>query len=670
MRLLVTILSLLLSSELSATIYYVKSSGGTGSGLNDANAWSLAKYNSMAASLNTGDGILLNRGDIFYGAFPVKSGVSYNSYGFGAQPIITGFTSLTSWTNVGTNLWEASVSAGSQLNMVTVNGAIAEPGRFPNTSWLTMTVSGPSDGGFPSSYTTFTTTTPSPSNYAGGKVVIKKREWVIEKAQISSISGSTVNFVNPPSGDPVNHPDGDFPAHNTWGFFFVDHPYTLDVQNEWYYNGSGTLRMYSTVNPSTLNVKAATVNTLVSLGTTTNVSFSTITFEGSNQSAIFSYDGGSGNSFTNCEIRFAGYLGIDTKFQSYFTVKDCKIYQINYSAITSILGDYQSFSDNEVHDAGMLPTLCQPNNKANHGIWVNGTNNVVKRNEVSYVGYVGIDISGNFDTCKKNFVHHAMQKAADGGGIYMSDETNGKGRVIDSNIIAFSLGPRDGTPYTGFDNAMGIYLDESTAGVIISNNFSVLNNGGGIYLHKAHHVNIVNNIFYGNTKQQVLMAEDNAMATRITGVVMTNNQLHSLSPSDYIYRFFGAGSISNFFTDISGNILSRPASSSNIINEVLDFYATADNLYSLTSWKAAFPAFDRNSSGTPSHFATGSPDLYLAFKDKNFQPLNPGIYKDLRGFPYGTGIAVIPPFSGIVINKTEDFPAVTPQSTVIRGRIL
>lgn len=660
MRLITTILFFLLSLNLSATTYYVKASGGTGSGLNDANAWSFAKYKSLESTLG-GHTVLFNRGDIFNGSLSPVSNVTYNSYGNGAQPIITGFVILNSWTSVGTNLWEAGVAAGSRLNMVTVGGNVIEPGRFPNTGWLTMNVpdyvlNGNGDTIKIGNPRRFFYPTSGLTGYAGGNVVIKKREWIIEKAMINSVGGDSITFE-----------ETNYPALDKWGFILTDNPATLDLQNEWYYNSStNKIRMYSTVNPSTLNVKAATINTLVSLSNSSNVSFTTIDFEGCNEDAVFSYDGGSGNSLTNCSIRFTGNNGINTKFQTNFTVQNCQIYQTNYSGVSAIQGATQYFLGNDIHHNGMLITLCQGNNKANHGLWVNGTYNRIYNNTVSYTGYVGIDFSGSYDTVRRNYVHHALQTSADGGSIYMSDEPFAAGRLIDSNVCVFGLGPRDGTPYTGFDNAMGIYLDEATGFVTVTNNFCALNNGGGMYLHRANNLTIKYNTFYGNTHQQILAAEDGPDKEKIRNVDFSNNVMHSLSSSDYIYVFYAVGGCDSFFTRNANNIHSRPSSSSNTIREIVDFFAGGDYTYSLSTWQSSFPTFDLKSTGTPAAFATGTPSIYTTFGNRTSFALD-GVFQEIKGFNYGFGSALLPPYSGIVINKQNDLPAVTPQSLTARG---
>lgn len=653
-------LSLIRSSEdhPTATTYYVKLGGGTGSGLDDANAWSYAKLN--ATALSAGDKVVFKRGDTFYGALTARAGVTYDAYGTGAAPVISGFTSVTSWTNLGSNIWSASVSAGSYEPMVLVNGVQVEPGRYPNSGWLTMSVPDTLPGVYPPVKIGNASRMYYPSTgitgYLGGNIVVKKREWIIEKGPTQLIRGDSITFTNPTG----------FPLLDGWGFYFTDHLATLDQQNEYYY-ASSTLKMYSTSNPSGLNVKAATVAELVSLPSThNNCVFQNLTFEGTTGN-LFSISGTTNDTIRNCTLRYAGERAIDADFATGLAVIGCNISYTNYSAVDAILGNDQYIYRDTIHHIALQKSLCQPNNKANHGVWVNGTDNVIKNNEISYTGYVGIDFSGNYDTVSYNYVHDHCQTSADGGGIYMSDETNGLGRFVDHNVVTYGLGPRDGTPYSGYDNAMGLYFDESTAGVTITNNYSLYNNGGGIYLHKAHDCKITYNTFYGNTLRQVYAAEDGTGDTRITNITFTNNIVYSLSASDYNYFLYSSGGgPTNFFYKIDNNIVSRPSDNTDIIGVSVDFNTPTE--YSLTTWTSTYNAYDQRSTGEPSEFSSGTPTVYINGSGSPLPVKLSAIYKSLKGTTYSIGDIVIPPYTAEVLIQTGTLPTFTTQTVQARGR--
>src|SRR5262249_14209502 len=125
----------------ATAIYYVAANGSdSNSGTSLSAAWqTLSKVN--ATSFAAGNCVLFRAGDTFEGPLtPKTSGTSsapitFGAYGSGAKPTISGFTDVSAWTSVGTNQWLSTraVSTLSTLNMVTVNGAFAPIGRWPNT---------------------------------------------------------------------------------------------------------------------------------------------------------------------------------------------------------------------------------------------------------------------------------------------------------------------------------------------------------------------------------------------------------------------------------------------------------------------------------------------------------------------------------------------------------
>jgi hypothetical protein len=127
-----------------ATDYYVSSSGNdSANGLTSSTPWqSISKVNSVFSSLNPGDRILFKRGERFYGALQISrsgssgSPITLSAYGTGANPVISGFTTITGWNNYGSGIYSKAVSCQSRPNMVTVNDINTPIGRWPNTGFL------------------------------------------------------------------------------------------------------------------------------------------------------------------------------------------------------------------------------------------------------------------------------------------------------------------------------------------------------------------------------------------------------------------------------------------------------------------------------------------------------------------------------------------------------
>ena len=164
----------------NAKTYYISNSGNDGnSGTDPSTAWqTINKVNSFG-SFAPGDSILFNRGDTFYGSISISNSgslgnpITFGAYGSGANPVITGFTTVSAWTNLGSNIWESTLSVSTlpSCNMVKINGVNTPMGRYPNAGYL------PFQSDNNSSYITSSSLTGTP-NWTGADVVIKKDRYI------------------------------------------------------------------------------------------------------------------------------------------------------------------------------------------------------------------------------------------------------------------------------------------------------------------------------------------------------------------------------------------------------------------------------------------------------------------------------------------------------------
>jgi len=269
----------LLPKQATAANYYFSSTDGDDSrtsaqAQSSSTPWkTIDKLNSFFSSLQPGDVVLFKRGDVFYGSISIKksggsgSPISFDAYGSGAKPIITGFTDVTSWSNIGSNLWMSSnsVSSLATLNIVAIRGSFAPIGKWPTNGYNSLTQSGVG---------TSITHTSLTSSWSGGTVVIRKNHWIIDKSTITSQSGTTINFSNPTP----------YTASSGWGWFIQNHQSACDVQNEWWYDASSKkIGIYSTATPS--RVQVSTIENLLSIDGNSFLSFNDLIFQGSNSTA-------------------------------------------------------------------------------------------------------------------------------------------------------------------------------------------------------------------------------------------------------------------------------------------------------------------------------------------------------------------------------------------------
>ena len=123
MKSLFLLIFLAISPFVSATQYYVSSSGGNdgSNGLTEATAWkTLAKVNS--ASFAAGDIIMLKRGDTWREILKIPSSgtsgsyITFGNYGTGADPEILASERSSGWTNSGSNIWVSNSTFSNPRN--------------------------------------------------------------------------------------------------------------------------------------------------------------------------------------------------------------------------------------------------------------------------------------------------------------------------------------------------------------------------------------------------------------------------------------------------------------------------------------------------------------------------------------------------------------------------
>ncbi len=472
----------------NATNYYVAANGNdSNSGTSPSSPWkTIAKVNSI--TLRPGDNVLFNRGDVFYGGITVnQSGTSsapitYGAYGSGAKPVITGFTSVTSWTNLGGNIWESSsaVSTLPYTNMVTVNGVNTAMGRWPNSTDPNkgyMTINSVS------ATTSLTSSQLSGSpNWTGAGIVIRKERWGIERGTVTSQSGTTISYK-----------DGNvYTAKVGFGFFIQNDPRTLDVNNEWYYNPSTKkIRIYSTSTPG--NVKIATVENLIYLSAKNYIVIKDMAFTGSNSEALNCFNYGNYLTIQNCDVSYSGKTGIWTEI-NYVSILNNTVSNVNFNGIQAIQSN-ASIQYNNVKNIDMQEGMGQTQSSA--GITTTGDNAIIQLNVIDSCGYNGISFSGKYTLVKNNFIRNSCIIKDDGGGVYMGSRDRAKGSIIDGNIVLNAVGAVAGAPGTSSD-ASGIFIDAYGTGITITNNTVANCKNAGIKLHGTNNIIIRNNTTYNN----------------------------------------------------------------------------------------------------------------------------------------------------------------------------
>lgn len=645
---------IILNLSAEATTYYVSNSGNdNNSGTSAASPWqTLNKVNSF--KFYPGDNILFNSGNTFYGSIIVTNSgssgnpITYGAYGSGANPIISGFTNVTSWANKGGNIWESSsaVSTLSYCNIVSINGVNTPMGRYPNSGYLTyQSYSG-------NTSITSSSLTGSP-NWTGADVAVKVYRWEVDRATIKSQSGGTLNLTPMAGGG----------ASNNFGFFIENDIRTLDAQNEWYFNPSSKkISVYSIGQPS--NVRVGSVSHVVDLSAN-NINYVVIDHlatEGSNDGQIYSWNGNYVN-ITNCSVAFSGGDGIYTG-GNYSSVSNNVITDCSDNGIFLAFGNSggHSVKYNVIKRTGIITGIL-PRDYAGSGIRGASQNSLIQYNDIDSSGYCGINFRRNNVQVRNNLVNHSGLLRDDAGGIY-TGYANETGKIIDGNIILNSEGTSAGTNKpSAYTLARGIYIDEGGTSITISNNSVAYGNNSGIFIHNANNITVTNNTVYdngtGNVSSSLGQMEFQynpvipSSANIIRGNVLTKNIFFSktaIQPTLY-YSSSSTLTDAKLFGTANGNYYAKPISNSNYINFVTTTSPWPGVFYSLPTWQV-FSGQDAQSFATPKAI-TDTNDLrfeYNATSSNKTISLDAN-YIDVTGKSYNGSITLAPYSSAVLIKN-------------------
>ena len=627
--------------------FYISSSAGndnTGDGSIN-NPWkTLDKVNSQI--FKPGDGILFKRGDIWYGTLTVSSSgsstapITYGAYGSGTNPVISGFTTLTGWTNVGNGIYSKAISAESMPNMVTVDGVNTPLGRTPNL---------PSIHGWPSSILTgdsYTSTSMTDASLAaspnlnGAEIVMRSSEATNERKTVTQ-SGHTLTYSSthdtPPAGA---------------GYFIQNHISTLDVFGEWSYT-NGIIYMYFGLNDNPNNnhiIKVSTIDNLI-ICSKNYITFDDLTIEGANNHGI-DIQNSNYDTIHNCIIHYGGAEGIYGNACSYLTITSNNIDNNNDDGIyleTSCT--HHTITYNTITNSGMILGMGGEYWNNNEAIWSQGAYGLISHNTINNQGYDGIRWGGQNTEVSYNFINNSCQNAADCGGIY-SYRDGTSGRVVKYNIILNSAAQLYGWEYQDKTSANGIYLD-GDSNTLITNNILANNQGSGLFINVNQHTTAEYNTFYNNLYGILVYSETNNPYLARSHTV-TNNILFANNNAEdclYLHTESNAADLESFGT-IDYNYFAQPMDNDNYIKwTYYDGTNWQGGLTNLAKWKTLY-GYDSHSTASSTTLTDVNNILfYYNEQDSNKNIVLPsGTYVDITNKAY-SGSLTLTPWTSIILMK-------------------
>ena len=571
----------------NATNFYFSSSSGddnryVSQAQNQNTPWkSLDKLNSNFSAFKPGDSILLKAGETFYGSINITVSGTINlpivvsSYGSGSKPVITSLTSMSNWVSIGNGIYESyNANLGSIVNMVIINNNSTAMGRYPNKGYFTIQ----SHNG----NTSITDNNLSSSiNWTGADLVVRTRHWVIDKVKITNQSGGTLQYTQPLSYEPQDN----------FGYFIQNDIRTLDQLGEWYYNPA-TKKLsvfFGNANPASYDIKVPFANTIVTLHNQDNIIFSNLAFTGSNINT-FDISTSQNDQIINCDIMYAGIDAITGSSTSGIKIENNNITNSNNNAI--YLGydcASSSIRNNNIKNTTPFAGMCTSGNTTGLGIFVRGKSNLIEFNKIDSSGFTPIRFAEDYNIIKNNYITNFNFVKDDEGAIYTYNNNPGAqvnyGRKITGNIIINGIGANEGTD--GNNSADGIYMDDNSGGVEITNNTITGCNNNGIYIHDAHDMVINNNTSYNNGNSQIILKYDNIAPNGVIRNIQSNNNIFFARPSTQMVARFQ--SIANDFSQMGvydNNFYCRP------LNDALslltrDANGIETNL-DLNTWKSLY----------------------------------------------------------------------------------
>jgi parallel beta-helix repeat protein len=559
----------------------------------------LSKLNAVFSTLAPGDTVLFKRGDVFYGTIIMnKSGSSsapivLTAYGTGADPVISGFTTASGWSLVATGVYESSAitAAGTEVNMVTIDGVPYAMGRFPNedsanAGYLTLEQR---------NYNLITDNNKAyDASWIGSTIVVRTDHSAIDQGTITGITGNTIT---------VDANEVDNWQYNTtqagYGYFLENNQNTLDRYGEWYYNPTTKkLRVYfgTADNPTSHIINVSTVDSLLEPRNNYFV-VRDLRFTGANHTAIWNdWAGNTDLKFINCTITNNGKDGIMLAGKTNITIDSCTFDHNNTNAISIGYHDVNCVVTNcDITNSGIFRGMLKLDEVRRSGFGIfhsslpGALGLTAKNNYILKTGYIGIFFAGDNSLIKNNYIDSACYWMDDGAGIYTGNYTpSGQTPVVNTNnqirynVVTNSVGAPLGAG--GVNNmAHGYYCDDNTNHIQVVGNTAANCGYSGMFVHNTNNYLLDSNTFYNNKAAQLYFQDDGLGGVLQSGTI-THNKLFSKTASQNILYMQSADN--NFFTfgTFNNNYYDRPFNESAII--YTNWFNHAENNYSLAQWQA------------------------------------------------------------------------------------
>lgn len=572
------------------TVYYVSATEGkdTNLGVSPGQAWqTLSKVSNTA--FQPGDKILFKRGDIWHETLIIaasgteNSPITYDAYGEGPAPVITGADAVTGWTRYRDNIYVADISLSNVPNQLYVDGTFYDIAHYPNSGWLIATADSND------------TTSIINSNLSleaeliiGATIKVRAVDWKITTLTVKDYDSASNKITL--SGNVFKKQL----MKAGRGFYFQNKLELLDSPGEWYYDPLARkiyLRMENNANPNTHTVQISTRSHGI---------------KGYDRKYIIIQNMEIKNAITHdiniCKADNITVFNLDLSggwngiyFSGSNSTIDSNIVQNTLSNGIQVFGSSSCvISDNTVSHAGNVGNQPKTSNAA---IYAGGSALRIQGNTVTDSGRSGIAFWGNRNIIQNNTIDRSCLLSDDCAGIYTSSSSH----EIRGNIIKNSIGNIAGT-FRNHTFSGGIYLDDLSHDINVADNI-VDNADFGIFIHTGHSHTITGNTVYKAriTGVRINRNTPGAPSGSVYDNVITGNTFESLGTkgvADY-YDLLGSDDPAGFGT-FDNNRYYHPNSDIAVRSQFKG--------YSLSDWQK-LSGQDLNSTSFSYALSPGEPSL-------------------------------------------------------------
>jgi len=293
-----------------------------------------------------------------------------------------------------------------------------------------------------------------------------------------------------------------------------------------------------------------------------------------------------------------------------------------------------------------------------------GANSLIQYNVIRRSGYSGIDFRGSGISVLNNVVDTFCNVKDDGAGIYTFtgvSTTTYATRIVDKNIVLNGGGASAGTT-TDNSDAFGIYMDDNSSNVTISNNTVANCGGAGLFLHASHDIEAKDNTIYNcvttGSYGQLLNLYPGAVATApVKNITLKGNKIVSRTASQLVAYLKLTGVDINQLGNWENNYYCRPLNENGSTFQVL---SPATQTTNLEGWQSSSKK-DRSSKKSPKTISDLK-DLRFEYNaTSSDKVVNLGAaYIDVTGKKHNGSITLEPYSSAVLIYESGKVASESP----------